>query len=146
MQRSIAVAAILLFAGAATESRAQEGPQPTHIVIRSFQCNPMGQALQYFQEWRPVVQEMVAEGKFIDYGILSHAWGDEWNVVDYFLISDLSAYFEHFSELVQRIGAGNAARQGGQEVLGEPARRPFSELCTAHKDNIYAIVAPAGAG
>lgn len=116
-----------------------QGPTPTHTVVRFFKCDPQGAAVRALQRARPEVQKMIAEGKFIDYGILTHAWGDEWNVVDYFVVDGLDGFFTNFTELFQRIQAANRQRapQEGQEE--EPS---FGQACTEHKDVIYAIVAP----
>lgn len=120
-----------------------QAPTPTHSVVRFFKCNPQGVGVRALQRARPEVQKMIAEGKFIDYGILTHAWGDEWNVVDYFIVAGLDGFFTNFTDLFRRIQAANqqTAPQEGQEE--EPS---FGEACTEHKDVIYAIVAPPAGG
>lgn len=135
--------------------QAAAGTAPTHVVVRYFQCPMAGEAIRRFQEATPVVREMISEGKFVDYGLLTHNWGDEWNVVDYFVISGLDGFFTNFTELTQRINAANQARtaaaaqpqqrqqrQQQAQPQQQEERRPLSELCTAHKDNIYSIVQP----
>lgn len=118
---------------------AQEPAVPTHSVVRFFQCSDAAEAIRRFNRARPVVDAMVAEGKFVAYGILSHAWGDEWNVVDYFTISGLDGFFTNFAELGRRVNERNAADPA---VQAEDNARPFREVCEAHKDVIYAIVNP----
>lgn len=119
----------------------QPAAEPTHIVVRYFQCPMAGEAIRRFQEGQPIVRQMISEGKFLDYGLLTHNWGDEWNVVDYFVISNLDGFFTNFTEMGRRLNAANEARAAapGQQ---EETRRPFNEICTAHKDNIYSIVQP----
>jgi hypothetical protein len=117
-----------------------QAPAATHMIVRLFKCSPQGEAVARFQEARPVIDQMIAEGKFLEYGILTHSWGDEWNVVDYIKVAGLSTFFTSFAELAQRLGAAATAAgdQGDRPTLGE--------LCTEHRDNIYAIAPPpAGA-
>lgn len=113
---------------------AQEGV-PTHSVVRFFKCSPQVEAVAAFQRARPIVEEMVEEGKFLDYGILTHAWGDEWNVVDYFIVSGIQDFFTHFGELAARIAERHP------EFMSEATR-----LCTEHRDVIYSVVLPPGGG
>jgi hypothetical protein len=111
---------------------------PTHSIVRFFKCSPTGTAIEWLQRWRPFVQEMIEEGKFVDYGILRHAWGDEWNVVDYFVVADLGSFFPNFDELIRRVLDSDKRTEWEEEELPS-----FSEVCTQHKDIIYAIVPPA---
>ena len=111
---------------------------PTHVVMRYFKCTDQGEAIRALQQARPIMNEMIAEGKFLDYGILSHNWGDEWNVVDYTLVAGLDDFFANFSELISRVTA--AAPQDDSE---NDEDAPSLASCTEHKDNIYSWVAPA---
>ncbi len=110
---------------------------PTHVVMRYFKCNPQGQAVALMQEGRPVIDEMVSEGKFIGYGILTHNWGDEWNVVDFFTVDGLDSFFASFAEMTERLDA--ASSDGQEEEDDGPS---FGEICTEHKDNIYSVIGP----
>ena len=96
--------ALVLLTLLASPAQAQEQATGTHIVVRYFKCNPTGVAIRMFQRTRHVAQEMVDEGKFVDYGILSHNWGDEWNVVDYTVVDGIAEYFANFSEWTRRVG------------------------------------------
>jgi hypothetical protein len=117
--------------------RAQEA---THVVIRYFKCNPEAVAIRMFQQTRSVAAEMVEEGKFLDYRLFRHNWGDDWNVVDEFTISGLSGYFANYSEMGRRI---DEYLEGTDEDDEFP---PFNEVCTEHKDNIYRLVQPPSGG
>lgn len=133
--RAVLVAAVLLAFPVQVQAQTPARTAgPTHSVVRFFKCNPQGAGVRLFQQMRPVVRQMIAEGKFVDYGLMTHAWGDDWNVVDYFVVSDLGAFFANFAELVRRVSAALP-----------PATNPpqaFNEVCTAHKDVIYNIVPP----
>lgn len=140
MKRLSFLVPLLLLAAVGSEAAAQEqeGPQPGVIVVRYFQCplNHQGEAVEMLNTgWRPIVQEMIEEGHFLDYGILTHAWGDEWNVMDYFVAESPAAFHEAINVAFQRAG----------ERLPEP-ETPFGELCPYHKDNTYAVVPPASDG
>jgi hypothetical protein len=139
MRRTLALSAALAAAAVFISSAEAQTPRPTHSVVRFFKCNPQGTGIRLFQRARPIVQQMIAEGKFVDYGILAHSWGDEWNVVDYFAVDGIAPFFANFSELTRRIGEAN--RQAAADTLP-----PFGEVCTEHKDIIYAIVHPPTGG
>ena len=106
---------------------------PTHVVMRYFKCSNQAAAISALQQARPIMNEMIAEGKFVDYGILSHSWGDEWNVVDYTVVAGIDDFFANFSELISRV---TAVIPAGDEDA------PSLDSCTEHKDNIYTYVAP----
>lgn len=141
MKRMLAVAVFAVVVATAAPATAQMATDQQYIVTRSFQCS--GGGVAWLQAWRPVVQEMIAEGRFIDYGILTHAWGDEWNVNDYFVVSDLGEFFTAFSDLIDRLGERDIPAPTYENAEGETVERPpFGQICTAHKDNIYFVVAP----
>ena len=119
-----------------TALEAQEPPTPTHVVLRYFHCPNQGMAVRMFQAGEPAVQQMVEEGTFIGYGLMTHNWGDEWNVIDYFLIDGLDGFFANFAEATRRATAYS-------EENAEEEFPPFEEVCIAHKDNIYNMLPPA---
>lgn len=125
---------------------AQPSQQATasHIVVRYFQCQRPDEAIRRFQEGDSIVRQMIREGKFLDYGLMRHDWGDEWNVVDYFVVANLDGFFTNFDEMIRRLNAANEARTPAAAAPGQQPepRRPFNEICGAHKDNIYSIVQP----
>ena len=118
----------------------QASAQTRRMIIRQFKCNPPGVGVQLFQRVRPVAQQMIEEGKFIDYAVLRHNWGDEWSVADYFVIDNLDDFLTagSFGELNRRIG------EMLEETEFEEELPPFREVCTEHKDNIWVMVAPPG--
>lgn len=132
---SLLIPVFLLFAvGAEAAAQEGEGAEPNVVTVRYFKCplDHQGEAVEMLNTgWRPIVEEMIEEGHFVDYGILTHAWGDEWNVMDYFVSTDLVSFHEGISEAFQRAG----------ERLPEP-ETPFGELCPYHKDNHYFVVHP----
>jgi hypothetical protein len=107
-------------------------------VVRYWKCDSeaLGDLREMFQtEVTPIAESMVSEGLIFGWGALQHAWGDEWNWVDYFVTESLSAFLDVWPELVSR----------GSEI--DPAMwENFQASCHEHKDNIYSIVAQVPSG
>lgn len=138
-----ALLALVCLAAVSAPAAAQEEATATHVVMRYFKCSPQGVAVRMFQQGRPVVDEMIEEGKFVGYGLLAHSWGDEWNVMDWFAVDGIDSFFDAFNELNQRM---NAAAEAAEAEGEEDEFPPFNEVCTDHKDNIYAVVQPPEEG
>ena len=139
MKRLLSLLTVLF--GLAVLAPKAEAQQATHTVVRMWKCSPMGAGIRWLQDARPIADEMVAEGKFVGYGVLAHAWGDEWNVVDYFNVDGLDGYFANFAEFNQRVGQARRAANEGNDGPPQVAV-DFREACTDHKDVIYAVVPP----
>lgn len=77
----------------------------------------------------PVAQAMVNEGTILNYGLLSHDWADEWNMVIYMSTPDTPSYLAAFEELNRRVGEQH------------PDAPPITDYCSIHKDNIYTVPA-----
>ncbi len=76
----------------------------------------------------PVLNQMVDEGLLMGRGQAVHAWGDEWNSNNYFVVENIPAFFTAWSEYKRRL---NAASPGwAQEMVS---------LCDEHKDNFYTL-------
>ena len=131
----VALCAFALALIAAPVAAQDEEATATHIVMRYWKCNPQGQGIRLMQQGRSAVQEMVDEGLFVNYGVMAHNWGDEWNVVDWFAVDGLASFFENFPDVLPRVNAA-------AEAEGDSDLPPFREVCTEHKDNIYSIVQP----
>jgi hypothetical protein len=88
--------------------------------------------------WMPVAQELVNEGKLTSVGSAYHAWGDEWNVIIWYIAPTINAFNTGFNDLVTRINQRH------------PTLFPqFGAWCSEHKDSIYTMgrttTAPAAA-
>jgi len=138
MWKRIAVPAVFLTGVlCATPGVAAQEPTPGVTVVRYFECGlgDLGEAVELLNGWwRGFAQDLVEEGLLIDYGILTHSWGDEWNLVDYFVTTDLTAFQTAWRELLLRVQ--------DDDPEGERFAR-FGELCPRHKDNIYSVVPPS---
>jgi hypothetical protein len=136
VQRWLA-AAIVALVGVSAPVVAQEGPQPGVVSVRYFECGlgELGDAVRLVnEEWRPIAQQLIDEGMLLDYGILTHSWGDEWNLLDYYVAETTQAFHTAWAELVRRVQAQDPDGNMFEE---------FAEYCPRHKDNIYSVVAPA---
>lgn len=101
------------------------------VVVHSlYRCPPDRlPALRSFYRSRvvPELRREVEEGRLADWELLAHAWGDEWNWIMSRTASSAEAFFRSQRAVVQRIGG---------EAMGEA-----HEGCTAHRDNVYYLVA-----
>lgn len=131
------VTAIAALVGVSAPAVAQDEPQPGAVTVRYFECGlgELGDAVSLLnEEWRPIAQQLIDEGMLLDYGILTHSWGDEWNLLDYYVAETTQGFHVAWAELV-----GRAQTQDPDGDMFEE----FAELCPRHKDNIYGVVPPA---
>ena len=109
-------------------AQAQDGA-PT-MGISQWKCNfgYIGDLVEEMNEaGLPVAQQMVDDGTIMNWGMMTHAWGDEWNVLFYVGIPDGTPFMETAAELQNR----------QIEAFGDESNARFLENCTEHKDNIY---------
>jgi len=78
--------------------------------------------------WVPVLQELVNEGKLMSGGSAYHNWGDEWNVVLWYVAPNIPTFLSAANELVGRVN------QRHPTVLAQ-----FTSWCTEHKDSFLAM-------
>ena len=76
----------------------------------------------------PIMGELRDEGMIDDWGVLTHAWGDEYNFNFYMIADDHEAWLAAWGEMVGRM---NERHEGWAGDL--------SEYCTMHKDNLYTL-------
>lgn len=76
--------------------------------------------------WRTVLDQAVADGRLTGWGVLNHAWGDEWNWIIYYT-GDVATLIGTASELLGEMM---------EAAPGDPMEQ-FGEWCGAHKDNLY---------
>jgi hypothetical protein len=114
-------------------SAQQEPSAARGVVVVSYQKCDFGRSGEVVELQRtamaPVLNAMVAEGKFQGWGVLEHLWGDEWNNVVYYVASDLASFHAAYSEAIRLVIERDAT-----------VMETFTRYCTEHKDNIYRIV------
>ena len=117
---------VLLLPGLAT---AQEADDQRFFMLNQHQCygQYMDEVKAHFDdEAAPALDALAEEGLILDWGVLEHAWGDEWNWNFYIVTESHSSFLEAFREFAQR--------------TGDPFENSdFGEWCFAHKDNLYTL-------
>ncbi len=121
----------LVFASPLAAQEEEETPQPGTVVFSQNKC-----PYENFPElnavtdtvFAPVLDELVAEGKLLGWGVLTHAWGDEWNWNVYYSVESHRAFLDFWSEYSGRL---NERHPGWWQRVWD--------LCTEHKDNIYSV-------
>ena len=134
--RAFLLALCALSASATAQQPARTGsadaaPQPGVVVVSYNKCafNAPARidslsAVAFF----PVLDELVRERRLMGWGVLGHAWGDEWNYVIYYTAADLQTFDAAWRELVARV----ERRDPG--LFGR-----ITPLCSEHRDNIYSV-------
>lgn len=116
----------------APAQEAEEEPQePSTLVVAQWKCNwTHVETLveRYDSLTVPINQELVNEGMLVAAGMLTHDWGDEWNVSFWWLADDKPTFFAAWEE-------GN--RRFNERHPNPPEDPRFTEACTEHKDTIY---------
>ena len=109
-------------------AHAQDGA-PT-MGISQWKCN-FGYIADLVEEMRevglPIAQEMVDDGSVFVSGMMTHTWGDEWNVMFFTATPDGMPFIDTAEELNDR----------QNEAFGDESGARFLENCSEHKDNIY---------
>ena len=75
----------------------------------------------------PILNDLVQEGKLLNWGILEHRWGDEWNWNMYYVAKDVPTFLEAFNHFITK----------ATEVDPDFATDVW-EVCFEHKDAMYA--------
>lgn len=105
--------------------------QPGFLVL-SQNIVPMAEMQTVLQQGdslaAPVLDELVDEGLLYGWGVLTHAWGDEYNYNIYYIAKDHASFVKAFDEFVKRMG----------ERHPDSWRKVVQHL-KAHKDNMYSI-------
>lgn len=120
---------------AALHGQQQQQP-PSMVAVSYYQCTaPPSDLEAIFNTWEQVFSQLQQEGKVTGWGVLTHAWADEWNVIFYRNVRDLS----HLQESQQA--------QGPKAQTIDPAfNQKLAAACPRHKDNIYWVVRPRPTG
>lgn len=131
-------AALLLLAAAPLGAQTPAAPatQPGVFVLSSNKCP--GANLRELRAitdstFAIVLNELVQENKLMGWGMLGHAWGDEWNWMIYYTAASHRAFVDAWTEVLARTN---------QRWPGTIAR--ITPLCTEHKDNIYSVTVMRG--
>lgn len=104
--------------------------QVEHMMVKQFVCPGEGlHTMKAFIEEKlgPILSDLRDEDEMInDWGLLTHDWGDEYNVGFYMRADNHFEWYAAWIELMNRM-----QRQHGlwfEDVM---------HACTKHKDNLY---------
>lgn len=129
------IALIALFCALPATTLAQDAPpdqepEPPTIGVSYWKCDwqNMSELAQNTDSLiTPIYQELVDEGQILNWGMLTHQWGDSWNVVFYTTAPDTPSFLAANEEAIQRIEERH------------PDLTDITEYCSEHKDNIYTL-------
>jgi hypothetical protein len=72
---------------------------------------------------------LVEQGKLINWGVLTHAWGDEYNWNTFYVAESHSKFLEAWDEFIKKV------------IENDPdAMDIIDDWCWEHKDSIYTQV------
>ena len=103
--------------------------QTVTVVLSQNKCksNKISELRKMMEEnGAPILNDLVEQGKLINWGVLTHAWGDEhnWNV--FYVAESHSKFLEAWDEFITRV------------MENDPdANEKIGDICWEHKDSIY---------
>ena len=121
----------LFFAGAVSLAQEDNRPEPLFVVVNQNQVamTDMGALNKmWFEQAVPVLEELKEEGKLVNFGLMTHAWGDEWNYNFYVIAKSHEEFVATWDEYIKRMSDRHP------DLLGEWISR-----IKAHKDNMYTV-------
>ncbi len=128
MHRLLLCTLALLFAASAfSTAKAQQ----TTFVISYNKCDlAKVDELRAFNDSTGLAiwQELVNEGKLFTAGALYHQWGDEWNVLYYYLAESIPSFLDAFNEGIARLTERHPE-----------AVEMFQDACFEHRDSFYSM-------
>lgn len=131
---AILTAALSLWPGDAAAQRSTARDEGGGVVAMRMHACGEGQVADAATilggGWRRFAQEVVGEGLLLDYRILIRTWGDEWNLVEFYLAVDEDAFRYAYEEIELRYAVTDTNR-------AEMTR--FTTLCPRRKDNLYDV-------
>ena len=74
----------------------------------------------------PVMNDVVKAGHWIDWGVLTHNWGDEWNFNIYYIAADMGSFMKGWDMFT------SSMMEKHPDSFGE-----WQSNILEHKDNIY---------
>lgn len=74
----------------------------------------------------PILNDLVQKGDLLNWGVLEHEWGDEWNWNMYYAAKDIPTFLSSFNAFIEK------AQEMDPEFMSE-----IWETCFEHKDAMY---------
>ena len=119
---------LLLLCTAVVVQAQDARPEPQFMVVNQNQVamKDFGDMMKMWFE--TAVPELKGKGMLKDYGLMQHAWGDEWNYNFYFVTDSHESFLEFW----------DAYMKGVTEKDPELAQNYLSKI-KAHRDNMYTL-------
>ncbi len=134
MKRVIASVLLLLiilsgFVIAQDSDEAKKKSKPTVIISQNMvPLNKVSRYVEITNEYFvPAFDKLVDEGKLMGWGYLTHAWGDEWNILVYYSAKDFATFEKAWGEGIKSF-IENTPEEVADEQIG---------MLLAHKDSFY---------
>ena len=129
----LALLALLL----ATPGLAAQAGEPAEfetsfMMVNQHLCPPenMDELMELAEtQLGPALEQLKQDGHISEWGIMTHAWGDEYNFNFYFITDDMERFVT---------GAWPALLEVSNELDPEWFDR-WAPLCDMHKDNLYNV-------
>lgn len=133
LQATIVLIAVFCLLGTANVSAQADNESDNSetgiTVVSYFKCYDasLSKAVEMYKDVNaPHINKLVDDGKLMSWGILTHYWGDEWNLISYFIAKDLATFEKAYSEAVE------ATMEENPDAMDK-----WRSMCSEHKDNIY---------
>lgn len=121
---------ILLFVPYFGFAQDSEKPMKPTVVI-SQNMVPLADMGRYVElsnkYWAPAFDKLVDDGKLLSWGFITHAWGDEWNVLVHYAAKDFASFQSAWQEGLKSF----------TESVPEELNDEMTKMILAHKDGIY---------
>jgi hypothetical protein len=107
-----------------------EDTAPPTVAITFWQCErgALDQLIEYEQtRGLPILQAFVDRGRIFEAGTMVHAWGDEWNYVQFIVAPDIATATAANGEI------------GDAYEAAYPDDTLLLDRCSGHHDNIYTV-------
>ncbi len=134
MKRVITSVLLLLiitsgFVIAQDSDEAKKKFKPTVVIMQNM--IPFAKMSRYMEitneYWAPGFDKLVDEGKLIKWSYMTHAWGDEWNIVVRYVAKDVATFEKTWGEAYKSF-TESAPEEVSDQMIG---------MISAHKDGIY---------
>jgi len=103
--------------------------QDVTVVFSQNKCkmNKLSDLQKMMEENGAVIlNDLVEQEKLIDWGVMTHAWGDEYNWNVYYVAESHTKFLEAWDEFIKQVAENDP--EFGDKLW---------EICWEHKDSIY---------
>ncbi|MCB2205834.1 hypothetical protein KQI65_13905 [bacterium] len=131
MKRTLLYTLLGLLLTTAIYAQEADSPEPVFLVVNQNQVDMKDMAAlrtMWFERAVPILEEMKKEGLVLNYGLFTHAWGDEWNFNFFFVTKTHEDFLKAWDEYIDRLQAAHP------DTFME-----WVSKIKSHKDNMYTM-------